>query len=87
MVERRLETVELRSSFLLLGLVETFTNVGNLHVDLLETRSDSSFNSLGESTLDETSSERTESVDEERVLGVANGKLELVDLDLWNREG
>lgn len=69
LVEGSFQAVDLRGTFLVLRVVETFTNVGDLHVDLLETRSDSSLDGLGESTLDETGGERTKSVDTARYRG------------------
>ena len=50
-------------------------------VDLLETRSDGTGNTVLDGLLDETGSERANDRDEERVLGVADLELERVDLD------
>lgn len=80
--ERLLERVDLVSALLVLGVLEALSNVGQLGVDLLEAGPDRRLERLGDGRLDETGRERAQHVDERRVLGLAHGELELVDLDL-----
>jgi len=80
--ERLLERIDLVGALLVLGVLEALSNVGQLGIDLLEAGADRRLERLGHGRLDETGRERAQHVDEGRVLCLAHGELELVDLDL-----
>ena len=80
--ERLLERVDLVGALLVLGIVEALRDVRQLRVDLLERGADRRLHRLGHGRLDQAGRERAEEVDERRVLRVADGELELVDLEL-----
>jgi hypothetical protein len=82
LVEVSLEGVDLVGTLLRVGVLNALEDVGDLLVGLLESGADSNLDRLGDGGLDEAGSEGTEEVDQGRVLRLANGELELVNLDL-----
>lgn len=76
------ERVNLVRSLLRVRVLDALEDVGDLLVGLLESGADRDLNRLGDGGLDKTGSERAEEVDQGRVLGLADGELELVNLDL-----
>lgn len=81
-VEMSFERVNLVRSLLRVRVLDALEDVGDLLVGLLESGADRDLNRLGDGGLDKTGSERAEEVDQGRVLGLADGELELVNLDL-----
>jgi len=76
------EDLSARSLIAVLSLSHTITNANELSIDVFETSTDRILNGLLDLLLDETSSERTDGLVKELVLGIADGELEGVDLDV-----
>lgn len=76
------QDVHLRTPFGLLSLIHTVTEVNKLDIQLLKSLTDTLFSCLANLLLDQTSSEGTEDLVENVVLGPTDRKVELVHLGL-----